>query len=210
MLVEKKYLNELKQVASQKNNKNKDIKQNIEERVIRGLATIPYRIIKQLKGFKDFFAYLKDPIDKVSYIKKELTAFRAELKIMDLDLKEGKHNFLKFLDKVSFWRYYVILNDKVYNTFVKEILENPPDVNIVNKHVDTRFSERNIPEIYDVKHTNDLVKIIDKYIRRVEDLGVLVKKYPLKKKQFNVLLLWGIYGIRDLINVLHAIVSYKR
>jgi len=203
-----KYLETLKTIDLRPKFKRVTESDDIEEGVVRGVATIPYRIIKGMAVWKDWFGALKNPIDRVNYIKKQLSQFKTNLKLMDLKLDDSKHSFLKSLDKIWFWRFYVILNDKVYNTFVQEILTNPPDVKIVNKWADVRFSQREIPEIYNVKHTDDLVKVIDKYISRVEEIGKLVQKYPDKKKNLNDLLLWGIYGIRDLITATHAVASY--
>jgi hypothetical protein len=182
--------------------------QTFQEGFIRGLATTPIRWIEQYKALFDMFSYLSDTNVKKAKIIATLNKVRNKLKLLNLDLTSSNHSFLKVIDSYAYWRHHLILNDKVYKKHIDNILKS--GTSGPNIFVNIGWKSRQIPEIYNAKHTDDLVKVIDKYIARVTEIQKYIDKYPEKRKGFSKLMLWGIYGLRDLIIVLNAVANYSR
>ena len=42
----------------------------------------------------------------------------------------------------------------------------------------------------------------------IEEIVKYIEKYPDKEVEFNKLMIWGLYGMKDLSNTIHAVVSY--
>jgi hypothetical protein len=178
----------------------------IQEGLIRGLITAPYRFVDQ---FITNLSVLKNmsntPLKKVEYINDELDKISYKFSDKNLDLSDSNHKILKALDKLSFWRFYIILNDKVFKASVDQILSDGKGKNV---WVDANFKDRHIPLIYNIKSSKDIDQIIQIYKDRVNKIYQLSKKHPEKAKEFNKLLLWGLYGLIDLFAVIHSVVSY--
>jgi len=178
----------------------------IQEGLIRGLITAPYRYVKQ---FMTNLSVLKNmsntPLKKVEYINNELDKISYFFSDKDLNLSESNHEILKTLDKLAYWRFYTILNDKVFKASVDQILSDGKGKNV---WVDANFKDRHIPLIYNIKSSKDIDQIIQIYKDRVNKIYQLSKKHPKKAKEFNKLLLWGLYGLLDLFAVIHSVVSY--
>ena len=176
------------------------------EGITRGLLTIPYRFIQNtLDNIFGIIKSTQNPDIKLKFILQSLHTIRAKFNSMDVDLNIDNHVFLKFLDKLGIWRHHFILNDKVYNNHKNAILENKLGPNM---WINLSFSEREIPEIYNIKNIKDINKILDIYATRCTEIFNIIKKYPEKELECNKLLNLAIYGLQDLFSVIHAVVSY--
>jgi hypothetical protein len=204
-----KYLQTLKQIDLRPKFKRVTQSNYIEEGTLRGIATIPVRVLHSINTYGAMFASIQEPEYKIDYIKTNLAGFKETIKKISKELEYNRVSMLKFLQKVMLWRFMIILDDKTYKTAIDTIIETTdkitnPDVLVKN----ITGSKRLLPEIYNAKHTNDLVKIIDKYIRRVDEIGKLIKKYPEKRHNFGLLLMWAVLGITDFIHAIHNMASY--
>ena len=180
--------------------------ENIEEGVIRGLVTSYYRGPDQIiTQFKMLSGLLKDPLDKIKLIEKTLNDWVKKFSSMNIDLQDNEHNFLKKLDKLAYWKFAVILNTNFYKKSITDIIKNDVDK---NKPIWIGFKDREIPMIYSIKTNKDIINILDIYKKRVNEVYQLSLKYPDKKKQFNKLLDFGLYGLIDLFTAIHSVVSY--
>jgi len=180
--------------------------QNIEEGIIRGLATTQYRSFRQMMSqFAMFKALLKDPLGKVKHIEQTLDSWSKKFASMNIDLKDSNHEILKGLDKLVFWRFYVILNDEFYKKCIKDVIERSVGKNI---WVDINFKDREIPMVYNIKSSDDIIKILNTYKKRVNEVYQLSLKHPDKAKQFGAMINFGLFGLLDLFNVIHSVISY--
>lgn len=173
---------------------------------IRGVATSPKRAFNELiRNISDEIQIHKKPKEKIEHVEKILHRAKINFQDMNVDMKDKNHKILSKLDKISRWRYFIILNDKQYNKAIEDIIK---DRKGPTSWISVDFSSRHIPELYDIKSREDIVKIIDKYLDRTRNIGKLIKKHPDKWGEFDKMLNWSLHGLRDLINVIHAVVSY--
>ena len=179
----------------------------INEGIIRGIATIPYRRIQEIKRTSiDLLKIWAKSENKIKYIRKVLKDIRAKFNNMNIDLsKDNQHQIIDILSRLNRWRYYVIFNDEKYKKIINDILN---DKNGKNYWIDISFAQRKIEQILQIQNNKDVNDLIDKYDKRITEIETLIKKYPDKEKEFNKLLVWGIVGLSDFFNVVHAIISY--
>lgn len=178
-----------------------------QEGITRGLSTIPYRFIKQFaQNIESIIDATKSSDEKIRKAVNRLHEFRVKFKNMDIDLKEDrKHQILKAIDKLGIWRHHFILNDKIYKRNLEKIKNDKDAPNI---WVNIGWKEREVPEIYNMKGKDDILKIISKYEMRMKEIGEHIKKEPHKEKLYTKMLTLGLYGLFDLFNVIHSVVSY--
>jgi TusA-related sulfurtransferase len=178
----------------------------LEEGLVRGLVTMPKRMFDET--INNFIALTKVPANKdnkIKYIKQELKKIKDKFTKHDLNLKDDANLFIvRKLTNLFRWRHYVILSDKRFN----EAIDNIKKGGKVGIWIDTKISQRDIPELFNIKTKEDIIKIIDKYEKRIDEIEKYMRKDPDKFEAYNNLLHWGIFGLRDLFSTISAIIHY--
>ena len=180
----------------------------LNEGIIRGLANEPWTLGQAIKSIIDGLHLIKgmSPEQKQKRIKQALFTFKREIKNMNVKFNIGSFRPIqKFMSAFGLWRHHVILNDKVYNDHINKILETGKGPNIVGN---ISWSVRIIPDIFQAKDSNDLVNVLEKYEKRIDELVNFTKKHP-DNPGFDPMLTWGIYGLRDLMIVVNRMATYS-
>lgn len=176
--------------------------QTVEEGFIAGLAAEFGHTMRDMAAISDLFH--QQPDKAIARIKVVLAKFRKTLSRIDLDPNAGSNNtLLKLRHKSSRWRYYYFLNDQVYKRVLADAKSGKKMGNI-----DVQFKAREIPEIYEAKSTDQLIKIVDKYEKRVNEVYNLYKKDE-ENKGLKRLIQQGLFGLRDLVTAIHMTATYK-
>jgi len=176
------------------------------EGIIRGISTIPYRHTKELiHDIRDSIKISSSPKKKIAHIKKILHSMKIKFKEINIDLKDNQHQIIDHLSRFARWRHYVILNDEVYKKIIDDILN---DKKGKNSWVDISYSKRKIQKILDIKNNKDVDEILNIYNERIKEIEKLIQNHSEKWGEFNKLLNWGLHGLRDMFNTIHAVVSY--
>jgi len=114
-------------------------------------------------------------------------------------------SFIKFLNKMSFWRFYFILDDSTYNNIVNSIKNNSLD----SIYVDTNFSKRVIKKMYDAKSNKELLATPQLYLSRVDNIVSLCKKHKTSPKILSNIMNIFTQGTIDLEYIIRKIIRYN-
>jgi hypothetical protein len=177
--------------------------QELNEGIIRGLASEFQDFIDDFQAIGDLFHTGRENI--LPRIQSRLAKLKKFLKNVEFTNKPGSSNaLLKFRQGFARWRFFYFLNDKIYKgclDYVKKTGKDP--VGFVN----FSMSDRIIPSMYNAKSSNDLIKLVELYEKRVKQVYNLVKNNP-TVSGYRPFLRQGLYGLRDLAIAIRRLVSY--
>ena len=190
---ENQYLNLLKE------SNNTDV---VEEGFIKGLGSEFKNMMDDFKGLADLFHSKPDKV--MPRIKTTLAKFKQSLNKIELNPEASQKNwYMKYRTIMAHWRYYIFLNDPVY----KKQLNNAKGKKSIGVF-DISFKKRIIPEIYEATTTQQLIQVVDKYEKRVEDVYKLFKR-DTENKALKQFMQMGLWGLRDLMITIRMVASYK-
>jgi hypothetical protein len=176
-----------------------------QEGFIKGIGSEFKDIIDDLKSLPDLIAVGQSPQSAVFKTKTVLGKLDKFLSKLELNFdKIDSHGLLKFRQAFARWRFYFLMNDKVYKKMLSETLKTGKDA---SGYIDINFKDRIIPEMYNAKSSKDLIKLNDKYIKRIDEIYRLVKKHP-ENAGLRGLLRQGLYGARDWLVAVRKFASY--
>lgn len=182
-----------------------------QEGFARGILTTYYRWIKELPiEVQAVVTAMRGSDAKIKKVIKIINKFKVKFNTMDIDLK-GNYtesmliNFLRSIDISTRWRHHYLLNDEVYKNALKNIKDGKSAPPLL---INVKWQERDVPKLYNIKNNNDIISILDEYRSKVEEIGGLIKKYPEQEPEYTKMLTLALFGLSDLFDVIHAIVSY--
>lgn len=181
---------------------------DLHEGIIRGLANEPWALGQGILAVLDSFEVLKGltPQQKQHKISKAFSKLKKELQNNDISFNTNQTRRLqKSLNVMGHWRQHIILNDKIYRDNIETILKGGESSNIF---FNVDFKNRLTKEIFEARNTRDLIKVIEKYESRINELVNYIKKHP-DNPGFDNMLTWGIFGIRDLMIVINRMYKFS-
>jgi len=141
----------------------------------------------------------KNCLDAISWLKDK------DLEHKDLDLDMGSFATWCKTSATFYWRYYFVLNDKIYNDMLNAIkndeitkLETLVDFDMIEREKTARMLDS-------VRTIKDLIVIVERYRSRTNLLfeKMLARKTKIKNTPFHILMLGGL----DLIRTVKKIVN---
>jgi len=175
-----------------------------QEGFIRGLGSEFEDVIDSFAVILDL-GHLND-LSVIPRVKDILNKARKVLQKNEFTNAPGSSNMLlKFRQGWSTWRFFYFLNDNFFKKCVDYVKKTGKDpIGWIN----INFNERIIPEMYNAKSSDDLIKILDKYEKKLEYVYLMKKKYP-DQPGWGPFLRQGLYGARDLVISIRKLVTYN-
>jgi hypothetical protein len=178
-------------------------KQELDEGVIRGIASEFQDYVDDFATIADLFYAGRENV--LPRILTRLAKLKNFLRNVEFTNKPGSSNMLlKFRQGWARWRFFYFLNDKMYKQcldYVKKTGRDPVG------YINISASDRIIPAMYNAKSSQDLIKLVELYEKRVGEVYKLVKDNP-AISGYRPFLRQGLYGLRDLVIAIRRLVSY--
>jgi len=195
--MEQEYLQELK------NSVGRGIKkQPVEEGFLRGVYTDVKHAQHAFTSVGDLFHLRKAKI--LPRVKKVLSKTKQTVQKMDFTPPKGRSPILSNAQMQDNWRFYYFTNDKIFKTCMDKAKKGQDPI----KFFDLSFRDKVANELYASKSTNDVLKFIDKFEKRVEMVHKAAEKDPDNSSWLNFLK-QAIYGLRDFVIAVERFVAYN-
>jgi hypothetical protein len=176
----------------------------LDEGFMRGIGSEFQDFVDDFGAIADLFHLGREDI--MPRIKKVTGKLKNFVRSRNFSIHPGgDSSLLKFRQGWARWRFFFFLNDKLYKNsldYIKKTGRDPVG------YLNFNFSDRVLPKIYKAKNSNDLIKVIDEYEDRVENVYKLAKANP-NVSGYGPYLRQGMYGLRDLVVAIRRLVAYN-